>query len=148
MKGKGEMRIKKINSDAIIPTRTNPTDAGLDLYALGYDHIHNGGNTLLHTGIAIEIPPGYFGLIKERSGMSLQGIAVLGGVIDSGYRGEIKVNLQWIDPKMGKHELYDIGKGDKIAQLLILPILVVYPLEVNELTYSERGEHGFGSSGK
>ena len=96
---------------------------------------------MIHTGVHVEIPFGYFGLVKERSGMASKGIFVMGGVIDSGYRGEIMVNLA----NMSGYD-YVIKSGDRIAQLIILPCSAV--MTVGELSESDRGENGFGSTGR
>lgn len=96
---------------------------------------------MIHTGAHVAIPEGYFGLIKERSGMAAKGIFVMGGVIDSGYRGEIMVNLANISGYD-----YVIKSGDRIAQLIILPCSAVMAL--GDLLPSDRGEKGFGSTGK
>ncbi len=96
---------------------------------------------MIHTGVRVAIPEGYFGLIKERSSMAAKGIFVMGGVIDSGYRGEIMVNLGNISGYD-----YEIKAGDRIAQLIILPCSAV--MVKDELLDSERGEKGFGSTGR
>jgi len=96
---------------------------------------------MIHTGVHVEIPDGYFGLVKERSSMASKGIFVMGGVIDAGYRGEIMVNLANISGYD-----YVVKAGDRIAQLIILPCAAV--LEKGILSESERGDQGFGSTGK
>ena len=97
---------------------------------------------MIHTGVRVAIPDGYFGLIKERSSMAAKGIFVMGGVIDSGYRGEIMVNLA----NIGGYD-YEIKSGDRIAQLIILPCSAVM-VQDNWLPVSERDENGFGSTGR
>ena len=142
------LKVKKIKQDATIPTKAHENDAGFDLYALNTQ----GDNTdlptpirIINTGIAMEIPEGYFGLIKPRSGLSAkEGIDVLAGVVDSGYRGEIKVVLQ----SSNARGIRVIARGEKIAQIIILPLPQVKLEIVEELEESERGEKGFGSSDK
>jgi dUTP pyrophosphatase len=137
--------IKKINELAIIPHRNKLSDAGLDLFSI--DNVTIKSNqavaTKIKTGIAIEIPNGYFGLISDRSSIGSKLIKVMGGIIDSGYRGELIVCLV----NLGINE-YNINIGDKIAQLLIIPYNTSKIIEVNELSETERGDKGFGSSGQ
>lgn len=140
-----KINIKKLNEDAIIPTYARAWDAGADLYAIEDCTIHYNDREIIGTGIAIEIPKGYVGLIHPRSGMAANhGITVLNspGTIDSGYRGEIKVILV-------NHTgvSYDVKKGDKIAQLVIQQIEEAHFIENNELSESNRGIDGLGSTG-
>ena len=118
------------------------SDAGWDLESVEDVVIEaNGVAPMIKTGVRVAIPDGYFGLIKERSSMAAKGIFVMGGVIDSGYRGEIMVNLANISGYD-----YTIKKGERIAQLIILPCSAV--MVKGELPDSNRGENGFGSTGK
>lgn len=126
------------------PTRAHPTDAGLDLAASETTHIAPGVVTLVPTGIAVAIPDGYFGLLIARSSLADKKSLALAngaGVIDSGYRGEIKIPTIPLD---GCHNL--IQAGQKIAQLIILPIALPAVEFVAELPDSERGHGGFGST--
>lgn len=119
--------------------------AGIDLHAVEQAYLHR-SNTLVSkiaTGIAIEIPEGYFGLIRDRSSFGSRGIVVCGGVIDSDYRGEILVCLKMI----GGVD-HSIEKGDKIAQLIILPVPQYELVECEELSETKRGDGGFGSTGR
>lgn len=140
-----KINIKKLHEDAIIPTYARAWDAGADLYAIEDCTVYYNSREIVGTGIAIEIPKGYVGLIHPRSGMAAKyGITVLNapGTIDAGYRGEIKVilvNHTGID--------YDITKGDKIAQLVIQEVVEAHFIEDNELTETSRGLDGFGSTG-
>ena len=137
------IKVKRLNNNATIPTRANPTDAGLDLYADDEYIIDVYELELIGTSIAIEIPDGYMARIAPRSGLSFeQGIDVMAGIIDSSYRGEIKVLLI-------NHGNYGVSlhKGDKIAQLIIQPIELWQPVEVDQLTETNRGINGFGSTG-
>lgn len=97
----------------------------------------------IHTNLHVDIPAGYFGLVKERSGMASKGIFVMGGVIDSGYHGEIMINLANMSVKD-----YKINAGDRIAQLIIIPCAAYMVQGEPEKVLSERGANGFGSSGK
>lgn len=145
------LKTKKLVSSAKLPARNNPNDAGLDLYALEDISIDYGTIAKVKTGIAVELPPGTVGLILDRSSMGSKGIKVFGGVIDSDYRGDIMVVLRNIGTKLlldGEPLAYEIKAGDKIAQLVILPILLPIPYEVSELTDTARGINGFGSSGQ
>ena len=130
---------------AELPTRAHPTDAGLDLAASETTHIAPGVVTLVPTGIAVAIPDGYFGLLTARSSLAVKKAMTLAngvGVIDSDYRGEIKIPIIPLD---GCHNL--IQAGQKIAQLIILPIATPTVEVVSELPESARGLGGFGSTG-
>ena len=130
---------------AEVPTRAHPTDAGLDLAASETTHIAPGVVTLVPTGIAVAIPDGYFGILAARSSLATKKAMTLAngvGVIDADYRGEIKVPIIPLD---GCHNL--IQAGQKIAQLIILPIALPTVEVVAELPDSERGHGAFGSTG-
>ncbi len=143
------VKIKKLNENAIIPTYGSEFSAGADLYALteGKQIIIKPSETILvKTGIAIEIPEGYAGLIYARSGLaSKRGLAPANkvGVIDSDYRGEIMVALH-----NHSSEIQSIEEGERIAQLVVTPFLKVNFELTNELSDTERGSGGFGSTGK
>jgi dUTP pyrophosphatase len=137
------LHIQKLDPAAKVPTRAYEHDAGLDLFALERHTLQPGEGRIFKTGIAIEISPGFVGLVWDRSSMGKKGIKTMGGVIDSGYRGEVGVIL-WNISK----EPQEIMSGDKIAQLLIQPISTPQTKEVEILSSSERGVGGFGSSGK
>jgi len=138
------MKIKKLNKDAKVPTYTNPGDAGMDLYAVRDYKIKSKDIALIETSIAVELPKGHAGLIWDKSGLATKyGLKVLGGVIDEGYRGEIKVGLINLSRKT-----YNIKKGDKVAQILIQKIARVKPSLIKNLSLSKRGKGSFGSSGK
>ena len=142
------MKIKKLNPNAKIPTRGSEEAAGLDLYAcidIGYIEIMPHSSVMIDTGIAIAIPKGNFGGIYARSGLACKrGLrpANCVGVIDSDYRGEVKVCLQ-----NDSSEWQKIYSGERIAQLIIQPYTDVELTEVDELDDTERGKGGFGSSG-
>lgn len=137
------MKIKKLSNYATIPTRNNSTDAGLDLYSAESVTIKSGEGRMIKTDIAIELPDNTVGMICDRSSMGKKGFKVHGGIVDVPYRGSVNVVL-W------NHSLetQTIECGDRIAQLLVVPILFPTPIEVDELSDSSRGESGFGSSGK
>ena len=138
-----KIKIKKINPDGKVPTRAKSSDAGYDLYSTVDMPITPTARQLVPTGIAIEIPEGYYGRIAPRSGLAVRaGIDILAGVVDSGYRNEIKVVMI----NLGEG-LVSVNKGDRIAQLIIEKCYDVEWEEVNELSDSDIGEGGFGSSG-
>jgi dUTP pyrophosphatase len=142
-----ELRVSRLDDGATLPTRAHEGDAGLDLYACEAAHIGPGERWSVGTGIAIEVPAGHAGLVLPRSGLARRhGIALVNspGLIDAGYRGEVRVLLLNTDPA----ETFRIEVGDRIAQLVISPIALAEPVEVGELTDSARGEGGFGSSGR
>ena len=141
-----KLRVKKLSETAILPTKANDNDAGFDLYADEDVRLYDGPNTI-STSIALEIPEGYVGLIWPRSGMAVRhGIDVLAGVIDSGYRGEIKVCLE-VANRLEDRPMYEVKKGDKIAQILIQEVPRFEVIEAESLSDSNRGAKGFGSSG-
>lgn len=142
-----KINIKRLTDTATIPTRQHEGDAGYDLYADIQEPVTIEPHTteFIHTGIAIEIPDGYFGAVFARSGLaSKQGLrpANCVGVCDSRYRGEYMVALHndSVDAKIVSH-------GDRIAQLIVMPYLNVKFNEVDELPDTERGDGGFGSTG-
>ena len=144
---------KKLHEEAIVPTRTGLSDAGWDLYSLEDVVICAGQRVVVKTGIALEIPEEFVGLIWPRSGLAVkQGISVLAGVIDSGYRGEIMVCLLNTNKEMplSYSDIADvnINKGDRIAQILFQQVPDFQLIETMELFESVRGDKGFGSSGK
>jgi dUTP pyrophosphatase len=139
------IKIKLLTNTAKLPTRNNPTDAGLDLYADEDLFISDSKATVISTGISISIPDGYVARIAPRSGLAVKhGIDTLAGVVDSSYRGEVKVVLAIVNKFA---PMYEVKKGDKIAQLLIQPVELWMPVEVDSLDETERGANGFGSSG-
>ena len=136
-----DLQVKRLTSSAILPTRGSDGAAGLDLYADGAADAHPGYVVAVSTGIAVAIPHGYVGLAWPRSGLAWnRGVQVLGGVIDSDYRGEVRVLLTAQAPMQ-------INRGDRIAQLLIQPVGMCGVKEVSELPGTTRGVDGFGSTG-
>ena len=145
---KAHIRIKKLREDAVVPTYGSPYAAGADLYAcLEEEQVVSPGQTVMfHTGIAMEIPEGYAGLIFARSGLaSKRGLAPANkvGVVDSDYRGEFMIAL---------HNHSDVPQtvlpGERIAQMVITPVLAAEFLQVEELEETQRGSGGFGSTGR
>jgi dUTP pyrophosphatase len=142
-----EMPVAKLIDGAVLPSRAHAGDAGLDLYAVEAAHIGPGERWSVGTGVAVEIPAGHGGLVLPRSGLARDhGISLVNapGLIDSGYRGEVRVLLLNNDPA----ETFRVASGDRIAQLAIVPIALAEPVEVASLADSARGEGGFGSSGR
>jgi dUTP pyrophosphatase len=142
-----ELRVARLKEEARLPSRAHEGDAGLDLYACEPAHLGPGERWSVGTGVAVEIPDGHAGLVLPRSGLARDhGIALVNspGLIDSGYRGELRVLLLNTDPA----ETFRVAPGDRIAQLLIAPIATPEPTEVEDLTESLRGGGGFGSSGR
>jgi dUTP pyrophosphatase len=139
-----QIKIKKLREDAIIPKYSHVGDAGMDLFSIEEDFILKPmERRLISTGLSIELPEGYVSLIWDKSGIANDGIKTMGGVIEHTYRGEYKVILINLSDKE-----YNIKKYQKIAQLLIQPIVTAEVIEVNELSQTTRGEGGFGSTGK
>lgn len=141
-----ELKVARVERGATLPSRAHQDDAGLDLYASEAAHIGPGERWSVGTGIAVEIPGGHAGLVLPRSGLAKKhGIALVNspGLIDSGYRGEIRVLLLNTDPA----ETFRVEPGDRIAQLVIAPIAIAEPVEA-ALSKSARGDGGFGSSGR
>ena len=142
-----ELRVARVREGAMLPQRAHEGDAGLDLFAVAATRIAPGARASVPTGIAIEIPPDHAGLVLPRSGLAARhGIALVNapGLIDSGYRGEVRVLLLNTD----RREPFTVGPGDRIAQLLVVPVASVEPVAVAELAGSTRGEEGFGSTGR
>jgi dUTP pyrophosphatase len=142
-----QLPVAKLNEDAILPSRAHEGDAGLDLYACEAAHIGPGERWSVGTGVAVEIPDGHAGLVLPRSGLAKKhGIALVNspGLIDSGYRGELRVLLLNTDPA----ETFRVEPGDRIAQLVVTPIVLAEPVEAPALAESVRGDGGFGSSGR
>jgi dUTP pyrophosphatase len=141
------LAVRRLDPAATLPTRAHEGDAGLDLYASEAASLRPGGRASVGTGVALEVPPGHAALVLPRSGLAAKhGIALVNapGLIDAGYRGEVRVLLLNTDAEEG----FDVGVGDRIAQLLLVPFTATDPVEVQELAASERGEGGFGSSGR
>ncbi len=139
-----KIKIKKLHPDAKIPQYAHAGDAGVDLFTVEPFELEPGERKSIPLGIAMEIPDGYVGLIWDKSGLSHKyGIKSFGGVVDSGYRGEIHAGVMNLSDKF-----FSFEKGHKIAQMLIQKVERAEFKEVDELSESVRGEGRFGSSGK
>lgn len=143
-----EVKIKKLNDDAIIPSYAKEGDAGLDLTATSYDCSENGH--VYGTGLAIEIPKGYVGLIFPRSSNRKTNAYLTNsvGVIDSGYRGEIMVTFKNRDIEHDNAPFAPYKVGERVAQLIIMAHPAIKLVETEELSSTERGDGGHGSTGK
>lgn len=137
-----KLKIEKISHSAKLPTRAYEHDAGMDLYSADYYSLFPGDFAIIKTGIKIAIPNGFAGLIWDKSGIAKNGIKTSGGVIDSGYRGEILINIINLS-----HDIYNIAPGQKIAQLLIQKIAMPEIIEESVSDGTHRGGGRFGSSG-
>ena len=138
--------IKRLRPDAVVPDRAYAGDAGLDLAACDRVELAPGERALVGTGLAVAIPEGHAGFVQPRSGLAAKhGITIVNapGLIDAGYRGELKVALLNTDARTA----FVVEPGMRIAQLVVLALPPVAPVEVDELPSSERGAGGFGSSG-
>jgi dUTP pyrophosphatase len=142
-----QLRVARLTDGARLPSRAHSSDAGLDLHAAEEARIGPGERASVGTGIAVEIPDDHAGLVLPRSGLAARhGIALVNapGLIDPGYRGEIRVLLLNTD----RDDAFEIEPGDRIAQLVLAPVADAEPVEVSELAESARGGGGFGSSGR
>ena len=140
-----ELPIQRLRDDAVVPLRAYSGDAGLDLAACERVELAPGERATVGTGLAVAIPEGYAGYVQPRSGLAAKnGITIVNapGLVDSGYRGELKVILLNTDAARS----FVVEAGMRIAQLVVLEIPSVEPVEVDELPASERGARGFGSS--
>ena len=142
-----DLQIRKLRDDAVVPVRAYAGDAGLDLTACEHAVLGPGERATVGTGLAVAIPDGYAGFVQPRSGLAAKsGITIVNtpGLVDSGYRGELKVILLNTDA----HDAFVVEPGMRIAQLLVLEVPEVEPVEVDELPESVRGVRGFGSSSR
>lgn len=138
------IKIKKNHEDAIIPRYVRQNDAAMDLHSIEDYELKPGERKLFKTGISVEFPPGHVMLVKDRSGLAVkQGITTMAGVIDPDYRGDYGVVLL-----NTSQEPVKIEKGERIAQMILMPIIHAQIEEVKDLNTSQRDEGGFGSSGR
>lgn len=137
------VKIKRLHADAKLPSYAHPGDVALDMYSLEDKTLGPGEHHIFMNGFALEFPHGYAGIVKDKSSISKAGLHTMGGVYDAGYRGEYNVHLVNLSNKP-----YAIEKGDKVAQLVILPVIQAKLEEVSELSDSKRGTGSFGSTGK
>jgi dUTP pyrophosphatase len=141
-----ELAFRRLDSDAVLPERAHPGDAGFDLRSIEDVEVGPGERAMVRTGLAVAIPDGHAGLVLPRSGLaSMHGLTLANapGLIDSGYRGELICSVVNLDP----HESVKIARGDRIAQLVVVEVPERRPGWVDELPPSSRGESGFGSTG-
>ena len=138
-----ELPIRKLDPAAVLPTRAHHDDAGLDLYGLEDAVVAPGEGKLLRTGVAAAVPAGHVGLVCDRSSLAKRGLKTAGGVIDAGYRGELGVVVWNISSQP-----QSVKKGERIAQMLVIPIATPAPVEVADLGETARGAGGFGSTGR
>jgi len=140
-----ELPILRLRAEAVVPSRAYDGDAGFDLAACERVELAPGERATVGTGLAVAVPDGYAGFVQPRSGLaSRHGITIVNapGLVDSGYRGEVRVVLLNTDPR----EPFVVEPGMRIAQLVVVPVPGVETVEVDELPQSERGVRGFGSS--
>ena len=142
------LKFKKLHPDAVIPKRAHPDDAGLDLTAVSVEFNNEFQFWEYDTGLAVEIPPGYMGLAAPRSSVSKTGLSLCNGVgiVDSSYRGSLKSRFYKETLPGIRSKEYEVG--DRVCQLIIVPIELPVPVEVEELSETDRGQGAFGSSGK
>jgi dUTP pyrophosphatase len=141
------VRVRRLDAALPLPAYARPGDAGLDLFSAEDVTLEPGERAAVATGLAVEIPRGYAGFVHARSGRALrEGLALANapGLIDSGYRGEVKVIVVNLDPA----ERVKVARGDKVAQLVIQPVVEAELVEAPDLDVSERGAGGFGSTGR
>lgn len=138
-----QVKIKKLNPEAKIPFYAHPGDVGLDLFSLETYTLKPGEFKLFPLGFALEFPIGHVALVQDKSSFAARSIHCLGGVFDAGYRGEYNVGVI----HLGK-DPYTIEKGHKVAQLIIMPVIIATLEEVSELSTTPRGGGKFGSTGK
>ena len=135
--------VKKMRDDARLPTRAHNDDAGIDLYSCGNHTVESHHTRMIPVGIAMEIEEGYVGLIWDKSSIGSKSIKTLGGVIDAGYRGELKVMVHNLS-----NESYTFEHGHKVGQIIIQKVEFPEIIESEKLSESKRGTGGFGSTGK
>lgn len=141
-----DLQIKRLDGGLPLPCYAHEGDAGMDLFSAEAVRLGPFERALVPTGIAVAIPEGYAGFVQPRSGLAVrQGLGIVNtpGLIDSHYRGEIKIIVINLDPEVP----IEIARGDKIAQLVIQPVARCALVEVSELDETARGEGGFGSTG-
>jgi dUTP pyrophosphatase len=140
-----EVAFRKLRDDAVVPSRAYEGDAGLDLASCERVVLAPGERAMVGTGLAVAVPDGYAGFVQPRSGLAARhGITIVNtpGLVDSGYRGELRIVLLNTDAR----EAFVVEPGMRIAQLVVVPVAAAEPVEVDELPETERGVRGFGSS--
>lgn len=142
------LKVKRLTPTAKLPTQAYDSEDALDIYSDANVNLYPGCLFTVSTGLAVEIPKGYRMVFWDKSGLALRGITVLGGLIDSSYRGELKVILKDVGFDVESSFMYTINKGDKITQAFLVPVVYTEVIEVDELSETVRQDKGFGSSGK
>jgi dUTP pyrophosphatase len=138
-----KVKVKKLKDEAKLPTYGRPGDVGMDMYAMETVTIPPMGHARLWHGFALEFPEGYAAIVKDKSSISKAGLHTMGGVFDAGYRGEYNTHLVNLSGAP-----YTVEAGDKVSQLVLLPVGIAELEETDTLSESERGEQGFGSTGR
>lgn len=140
-----KVKVKRLCEEAVLPSRAHESDAGFDLVAVSVDEDRKRGIVTYGTGIAVEIPEGHVGLLFPRSSVYRHQLQLSNGVgvIDAGYRGEVMLKYRIVQPHISRY-----GIGDRVGQLVVLELPKVSIEEVGELDVSDRGDGGFGSTGK
>jgi dUTP pyrophosphatase len=138
-----KLKIKRLKPEAVLPNYAKEGDVGLDLYAMQDMSLAPMEHARIWHGFALEFPNGYAAIVKDKGSISSVGLHQMGGVFDAGYRGEYNTHLVNLS-----NETYKIEKGDKVSQLVIIPVAIAEIEEVTELSDSERGEGRFGSTGR
>jgi len=141
------LKVKRLDTRAKLPSRAHPGDLGFDLFALETVGVQPGQVVSAKTGVAFQFPEGWGALVRPRSSQGKAGIHILGGVVDNGYTGQVVVMLyNTADPHSEGTVIYNAG--DKIAQLVLVPVFPGTIQETSNLDQTDRGDKGFGSSGK
>ena len=138
-----KIKIKKLKENAKLPTYHHPGDVGMDVYAMETHTIEPGDHHFFYHGFAMEFPIGYTALVVDKGSISKSGLHTMGGVFDAGYRGEYNTHLVNLSDKP-----YTIEVGDKVAQIVVIPVVIGELEETDTLSESARGEGAFGSTGK
>jgi dUTP pyrophosphatase len=138
-----KIKIKKLKDDAKLPSYGRPGDVAMDMYSMETITIAPGEHHRFWHGFALEFPEGNAALVKDKSSISKAGLHTMGGVFDAGYRGEYNTHLVNLSA-----EPYTVEAGDKVSQLMLLPVVIAELEETDTLGESERGDQGFGSTGK
>ena len=138
-----QIKVKRLKDNAKLPTYAHTGDVGMDLYSIEMITLQPMGHHIFWHGFALEFPVGYAGIIQDKSSISKAGLKTMGGVYDAGYRGEYNTHLVNLS-----NQPYTVEIGDKVAQLILYPVLVPELFEVEELSQTNRGDGAFGSTGK
>lgn len=138
-----KVKVKKLKENAKLPTYGRPGDVGMDMYAMETVTIEPMGHARIWHGFALEFPEGYAAIVKDKSSISKAGLHTMGGVFDAGYRGEYNTHLVNLSG-----EPYTVEEGDKVSQLILYPVAIAELEETDTLSETQRGEQGFGSTGR